>query len=563
MSEIQKKQSDLQPSTKVCHLLILAVSVLFVLPIVLNGIPFSNDLRQHYQFAASIYNSITAGEIFPNWSAFENSGYGGIGLRFYPPISYYILSLGKIITGNWFYGSCAAFGFWAWLGAVGVFYWAKEFFDNKSSLIAAVLFVFVPFHVSEIYASFVYAQFAGSSVLPFCFLFVTRTSKSRNLLNIIGLAVSYAVLVLTHLPLTVIGSICIFVFACFSMRRNLQGFIGFSTAILTGLLLSSFHWIRVVTEMKLLNHISDKFSASGKGNYEFSANFPLSFPYIFGLDNDLNSIWFIDLILFATFIMCLPSLFVFFKNETSVRKSTLYPHIATFICVLFLATKLSIPLWEHISVLQKVQFPWRFLSVISVISVIFAASGIKFCFENLKTSQRSTAFLIFACLIFGIVFTGTQVIRQTNFLAHAQFLEITKNAPTTENNECWFPVWAEKGFDKINEKVVAEGRNIEIISWQNQTKTVKIGSGNPTKVRLAVLNYPHWKATVNDVSIATQATLDGVVLIPVSDEESTIKLEFVEPVIVQTANLVSKISWILLTFTALFLLWKTSLKSKI
>jgi 6-pyruvoyl-tetrahydropterin synthase related domain len=554
MSEIQKKQSDLQPSTKVCHLLILAVSVLFVLPIVLNGIPLSNDLRQHYQFAASIYNSMVSGEFFPNWSAFENNGYGGIGLRFYPPISYYVLSFGKIITGSWFYGSCAAFGFWAWLGAIGVF---------KSSLIAAVLFIFIPFHVSEIYASFVYAEFAGSSILPFCFLFVTRISKSRNLLNIVGLAVSYAVLVLTHLPLTVIGSICIFVFACFSIRRNLRGFIGFSTAILIGLLLSSFHWIRVVTEMKLLNHISDKFSASGQGNYDFYANFPLSFPYLSGLDNDLNSIWFIDLILFATLVVSLPSLFIFLKNETSAIKSTLYPHIATFVCVLFLATKLSIPLWEHISVLQKVQFPWRFLSVISVISVMFAASGIKYCFENLKTSQRSTAFLIFACLAFGIVFSWTQVIRQTNFLDQNIFAEIIADAPTAENNECWFPIWAEKGFDKINEKVVAGNRNAEIISWQNQTKIVKIGSGEATEVRLAVLNYPHWKATVNNVSTSTLTTSDGVVLIPVSAEESIIKLEFIEPAIVKIANLISKISWILLTFTALFLLWKTSLKSKI
>lgn len=563
MPEIQKKQSDLQPSTEVCRLLILVASVLFVLPIILNGIPFSNDLRQHYQFAASVYNSMVSGEFFPNWSALENNGYGGIGLRFYPPLSYYVLAFGKIITGSWFYGSCAAFGFWAWLGAIGVFYWSKEFFDNKSSLIAAVLFIFIPFHVSEIYASFIYAQFAGTGILPFCFLFVTKISKSCKLLNIIGLAVSYAVLVLTHLPLTVIGSICIFVFACFSVRRNLRGFIGFSTAILIGLLLSSFHWIRVVTEMKLLNHVSDKFSASGQGNYDFYANFPLSFPYIFGLDNDLNSIWFIDLILSATFIMCLPPLFVFLKSETSAIKSTLYPHIATFVCVLFLATKLSVPLWEHISVLQKVQFPWRFLSVISVISVIFAASGIKFCFENLKTSQRSTAFLIFACLAFGIVFTGTQVIRQTNFLDQNRFAEIIADASTAENNECWFPIQAEKGFDKINEKVVAGNRNAEIISWQNQTKIVKINSGEATEIRLAVLNYPHWKATVNNVSIATSTTSDGVVLIPVSNEESTIKLEFIEPTIVQIANLISKISWILLLFTALFLLWKTSLKSKI
>ena len=139
MTETPHKNSKFQLTSTNCHLLIFALSCLVISPILLNGIPFSNDLKQHYQFAASINNAALSGDFFPNWSAFENNGYGGIGLRFYPPISYYILSIGKILTGNWFYGSCLAFVFWTWLGAVGVFYFAKEFFDKKSALLAASL----------------------------------------------------------------------------------------------------------------------------------------------------------------------------------------------------------------------------------------------------------------------------------------------------------------------------------------------------------------------------------------------------------------------------------------
>jgi hypothetical protein len=562
MSEFQTKNDSLFTYVY-CSLMILAVSILVVLPVLLNGIPYSNDLRQHYQFAASIEQAINSGEFFPNWSAFENNGYGGIGLRFYPPISYYILALGKILTGNWLYGSCVAFVFWTWIGAFGVFLWAKEFFDNKSALVAAILFTLMPFHVAELYASFMYAQFAASGILPFCFLFVTRITKNGKILNIIGLSVSYAALVLTHLPLTIIGSTCLFIFACFSIRRNLRGFFGFSCGIITGLLLSLFHWIRVVTEMKWLNHVSEKFSASGQGNYEFHEHFPLSFPYFSGMDNDVNSIWFIDLVLIVSLIICLPSLFSYLKDEGNAIKTKIYPIIGACIFALIMTTKLSLPLWENITLLQKVQFPWRFMSVISCFFAIFAASGVSISLRNWRTSQRSTAALIFICFIFGVIFTFTQVIRQTNFLDQLSYIEITENSLTAENNECWLPIWAGKGFDKINEKVVAGNRNVEIVSWQNQTKVVKIENGKLTEIRLAVLNYPHWKATVNSVPIATSTASDGVILIPINAEESVIKLNFIEPLIVQTANLISKISWILLIFTALFLLWKTSLKSKI
>jgi hypothetical protein len=543
--------------------IILSVSFLAILPIYLYGIPNGNDFNQHYQFAASIDEAIQSGDFYPNWAMNENNGYGGIGLRFYPPISYYVLAFGKIILGNWYHASVAAFTFWMFLGGIGIYLWSREFFSDRSSLFAGCLYIFVPYHLIELYSSFTYAEYAACGVLPFCFLFVTRICKKANQLDVIFLAVSYAVLILTHLPLTVIGSISLAIFMLASSRFNFRKLIFCGSGIILGLALSIFHWIRIVTEMQWVNHSSEAYSASGKEMYDFHNHFLLSFPYVFGLDNDINNLWFADLAIVATLLICLPFVVVIYRSGEKQLRNNFFPIIVVFVLAFLMMTKISLPIWENISVLQKVQFPWRWFSIVSIFSVMFAACGFESCIGYLKTEKRSQALLAFICVIFCVVFTWTQVIRQANQLEINDFAEKVKSVGSGSNCECWLPVWASKHFSEPNEKVVAANRKVKTLFWQRLNKTVEIESGNATNVRFALLYYPYWKAKINGKETEIVRTSDGTVSLDLDESFAIVEVAFIEPPAVKNAALVSKISWILLTFTALFLLWKTLLKSKI
>jgi uncharacterized membrane protein len=549
--------------TSVCLLTILLVSFLIILPILLNGIPYGNDLKQHYQFAASIEDALKTGDFFPNWAQNENNGYGGVGLRFYPPIAYYVLTFGKILTGNWYDGSVLAFTFWMFLGGIGIFFWSKEFFSERASLVAAVTYIFVPYHAVELYSSFTYAEFAASGVLPFCFLFVTRICKIPKPLDVLLLALSFAILILTHLPLTLIGSIALAIFVISSAGFNIKKIFYCGLSAVIGLILTSFHWLRIVTEMSWINHSSDTYSSSGTANYDFHEHFLLSFPYLNGLDADKNTLWFIDLCLAITLLICIPSGIIFYKvAETRLRK-VMIPIFAVFSVALLMMTKLSLPIWESVSILQKVQFPWRWFSVVSVFAVIFVAAGFEMSLNLLKTTKRSQAFLVFICLIFGIIFTSSQIIRQYTALDRIAFADIIEYVSTAENCDCWLPVWAGKSFAVGSEKVIAEGREVKYVSWSRLEKTIEVSAGEPTDTRFSVLYYPHWKATVNEKSVEVLKTNDGAIYIPTGESAAIIKLELVEPELLTIAILVSKVAWILLILTVSISIWKTSSKSKI
>ena len=231
-------------------LLLAGICLLTVLPTVFGGVYQGVDLSQHVQFSNTIYNSILAGDFYPAWAANENLGYGGVGVRFYPPLTPFLFAAAAIVTGNWHLATCLVFFLFTFAGAVGVYLWAAEFFAAKSeSILAAAIFTVMPYHLYQIQNGSQFAEFAGCAVIPFAFLFVTRICRRGHLADVLGLAVSFAVLILTHLPTTVIGSLSLFVYALFSLpKENVPAkLLKLTAAVGLALAASAVYWLKFVT----------------------------------------------------------------------------------------------------------------------------------------------------------------------------------------------------------------------------------------------------------------------------------------------------------------------------
>ena len=173
-----KNRRDALGLTGVC-----LVALCMTLPIWIIGIPRGNDLPQHFEFAVTIHDAIQAGDYYPSWMPNENKGYGGVGMRFYPPVGYYALALGRMLTGNWFWAACLVFWFWLALSGVAGYFWSRERSSPFAAFIGGSVFVVAPYHINEIYNAFNYAEFAAVAFLPFCFLFVDRLTRDGRLFN--------------------------------------------------------------------------------------------------------------------------------------------------------------------------------------------------------------------------------------------------------------------------------------------------------------------------------------------------------------------------------------------
>ncbi len=371
--------------------IVCLAAVVVMLPIAVFGIPSGNDLPQHFQFAQTYYDALVSGDGFPNWSARENFGYGSVGIRFYPPLSYYVLAFARVLVNNWFDAAWLTFTFWMVLGCVGVYFWARWWLSPKESAFAAVFYAIFPYHLNQLYISFVYADFAGSAILPFCFAYLTRVFGRERKSDIVGLAIAYAALVLTHLPTTITGSLALAVFAVPLLRQGkiLRQIVKASTAIVLGLTASSFYWFRMVSEMSWLNHAMEKYSS---GHYYFANRFfPLYFHAIATdyLDNFVVS----DIITALCLLFLVSPIVYLFYRRTKDAEISRASHIFRSVLPLglfafFMITPLSFPIWKILSPLQKIQFPMRWMAVVAMCGAVVTAAAVHFLLKGNFLKQR-------------------------------------------------------------------------------------------------------------------------------------------------------------------------------
>ncbi|NJM54354.1 MAG: hypothetical protein HC846_13845 [Blastocatellia bacterium] len=155
-------------------------ALLITLPLYFFGIPGGADMPQHFQFASIFYDSLSHGSFFPSWADKINFGYGDVGIRFYPPLTYYVLSFFRLISGSWYDGACLAIVFFFFVGGIGTYLWAREWFSETSALVGALFYLIIPYHLNQIYQATLIAEFAAASIIPFCFLYATRVCRKGN-----------------------------------------------------------------------------------------------------------------------------------------------------------------------------------------------------------------------------------------------------------------------------------------------------------------------------------------------------------------------------------------------
>ena len=536
---------DRSPRHLVCLAIIFAVAALVTLPIYINGIPQGNDLPQHFQFAISYRESLQDQVVFPGWSGHSNLGYGDPGVRFYPPLAYYLLVGAESLVGNWYDATVLSVGVLFFLGGIGIYLWSKEWFDTGSSLVGAILYTVAPYHVNQIYNAFTYAEFAAASLLPFCFWSITRVARTRNVSDIALLSVSYSLLVLTHLPLSILGSICLAIYAATLLARRdaIRQLSRLALGAAGGLIASGFYWYRLLLDLSYLNHSSPEFTS---GAYDFSKNFILSYLYLSWSEYDGRSLWFADLTLLITAAFFAPGIYLFYRSESS-RSSAPVPRVLLlFLFAVLLASPISLPIWDNVRLIQQTQFPWRLMTIVSIAASVLAAAGWRHVLKAFTSEKRPLAIIAVGLYLLTFTFTATQVIRQASFTERTDFNNLTDSLRTANSYECWWPVWARSSALNDRRIAVAGVRNVTIRSWEPSERTLTVQEGAETKLRLATFYYPNWVATVNGQEIAVQHGEDGAMMIPIPQKEAQVSIFFRESTAFGAARYVSGFVWLIL-----------------
>jgi len=526
-------------------LLIAIFSAALVIPIALWGIPQGGDLANHYRFALPFYESIEKGNLYPGWLAESNDGYGDARFRFYPPGLYYLLALLKPVTG-WFGSSVVSFAILSALGCLGVYFWTRSFLPSGAAALASVLYGVTPYHLNELYQASLLSEYAGCAVLPFVFAFADRVCMRRKLSDVAALGAVYALLILTNLPLAVIGSLSVLVFSLARIERDkvAQTTLKLGLGVFIGLAASAFFWVRILSELSWIKGSG----VDPKAYYDYRLNFIFS-PA--ALTN--RNTWYANLLALTTLAFLLPAVILVRKAYRSGK----LPYLAIFVVTVFsfmMTLPLSKPLWSVIPKLSEVQFPWRWLAVTSLTASVLVATALPAWFDLLRTQIRPLYFLPMLGFVFSIIFVATQIVWDSDYMSRQEFASFLPSIRGAVSFKDWLPVNAQPltELPKMSANVELDSRRAAVEVWEPEFRKFQISDGPAGDARVKTFYYPNWIASAGTTPLEVRPSAEGVALLTVPSGATTVEMRFREPPKVKIASVVSGISWLLLFFFAAF-----------
>jgi len=521
-------------------LIVTAVAIAVLLPIVFLGIPGGADLPNHLRFVQPFYDSIHAGNWHPAWLAESNDGFGDARFRFYPPGLYYLWIAARVLTGSWYTGGIVTFLILSVAGALGTYLWARALGAERTAMWAGTLYAVAPFHLNELYQASLLSEYAACAVLPFTFAFTERICRDRKVADMAGLAASFALLFLTHLPMTVLGSLSLAIYVALRIERKefLRSVTLLAGGVVLGLAASAFFWTTMIAEL----HWIKGNGAEPNPYYDYRLNFLFS-PSALANRNT----WYANLVGLAMIAFLLPGL-VFLRRifrDRASNRGLMAASAVTVISFIF-ATPLSRPLWAVIPKLSEVQFPWRWLAITSLCGSVLVADGLPKWIATLKMHIRPREIAVALAFVLSLAFVVSEVIIDCEYINRAGFEKMAREVRGAPSFKDWLPVSARDLLhtDLKRDKVDAGSRAVTTESWESERRQFKVAGGPETEVRVRTYYYPLWQATANGQTLPTRAAEDGAILISLPAVAADVTLTFQEPARVRYAELISLLGWL-------------------
>lgn len=547
----------------------------------LNNQYFSIHDDQHITRLYLLDQAVRQGDLYPRWVGGLGFNFGYPLFNFYPPLIYYVAELFHLIGFNLLWSLKLMIITGSILSSVGMYLLGKRFFDKKTGLLAATLFTFFFYRAITIYIRGAWAEFFAMSILPFVFLGLDNINRNKNFKGTLLFSISLALLILAH-PLIAfptlffIGLFFIYYFFCSNNRWLL--FKNFLIGICFALSLSAFFWLPSLVEKKYT--LVDTILTHELANYKIHFIYPYQFwfspwgyggsiagPYD-GISFQLGKVH-IFLVIFSV------AAFLFYFFIQKKRESTKIYLFSFFLLLfsLFMSSIYSQFIWDKITYLWYLQFPWRFLTFAGIFISLIAGAGIYYLGKLINVDSGSKKVLFNLGIIIIIIIT---IIKYTTYSKPhnlkpydekklTSFEEISWRVSKTSFEFSPSGIKTKKtelgtttvGLDKKD--LIRE--SFKILSSDKETTKVKtlidkfskkefeIESKEPVEFRLNTFNFLGWQAVLDGKEIKINDRNDYK-LITVLVPEGNHKLSFIfKNTSVRTlGNLVSLFSLIMLLF---------------
>jgi hypothetical protein len=478
------------------------------------------------------------GVAYPHWAASANYGAGEPRFVFYPPLSWVLGALlGVVLPWTW---TPLAFTLIA-LAAMGAsfFHMAREWMPEDNAALAACLYVVNPYVLFVAYERAAYGELLAAAWMPLLVLGALREKPA-----VLELAVVIAGLWLTNAPAAVMGcyalAVIVAVAAISERRWVLIGRAAGGTAL--GLGLAGFYLVPAIYEQRWVEiqravaqgmRIEDSFLFAHTGEAYHDQVL-------------MTASWIALALIAATALAAALS----YRNRRSgaLRR----PMIALAVIIAVLLLPFSDVVWRHTPELAFLQFPWRWLLMLSL--VLAALTGLALRGEAMTRRANRThvaAVIVLAGCMSGVawvyfwqpcdeednVHAQQATFRVGGFEGTDEYTAAPADNGAIQRELPQIRVLRSVGGDEANSSVAEnpewqaghvdlESSEVSIWRWDEERMSATVRSDAGFAV-LRLMDYPAWQVYVNGARVdARPRRSDGLMTIPIAAGTSEIDVRY-------------------------------------
>lgn len=547
-------------------LLIFAISFFAIRPLLTPGFFTIHDDEQIARLY-EMYLVLSQGQIPPRWIPDLGFGFGYPLYNFYPPFVYYLGSLIHFLGFSFTNATKIVMGIGFFCSAGFMFLWIRRRFGYIAGLFAALLYTYAPYHSVDIYVRGALSEF-------FTFVFVPAVLWTTDLLfekkenrYIVLNSLFFALLILTHtlviLQFLPIYALYIGILLISHKRDIKQNFVRILISLFIGLGLTAYFWLPSFTEKQFT--LVDAILTKELASYAIHFVCPMqlwSSPWGYGgsVAGCIDGLSFQA----GKVQLILGGVGVFLTLFFSLRKKNYSGALgsAIFLFSLFMTLPFSKFIWDHVSVLWYIQFPWRYLLFIAVGSAFLGG-------YILSIFQRKWG--IYVGILFAVTFSVLNIYQIRNYFQPQQYLSLSDAYYTSREDITWRvsrmsyeyvpkEVATRKSAQNTTELAISTdmvskqsysklSANMSVTELENksQLKRYSVNVYN-TKAHFAVLqintfNFPGWKVYVNGKEFNDRAknSLD-LIQIELPAGKYDIVVKFTDTPIRLASNIISMIT---------------------
>jgi len=506
----------------------IAAVVIVIAILAVNGFPHGTDWPYELTRVAEMREAFAAGQLPPFWAPDDYHGFGSPVFLYYAPLFATIASLFTLIVPHVPDASIAALVLSVIAAALMMRGAAAEIAGPVGHRVAVIAFVLHPYVLADIWIRNANAEVTALALLPGVIAGAVSPRPHRRFwwtfLSLTGCVLAHN---LTSLVATaMVVSIAIFV------HRNVRALLPTLAGVAAALAVTSFFWLPAMALQKLAVR-SDALIA---GKFDFHNQFPRPTALIvLNPPSEYSSGGYLGAIMVAVVLIAA----IAWRGSDSHARRVLQACAIAAAVLILLMLRVSTPVWERLPLIRYLQFPWRLVGPLAVVTILGFAMLLP---QAARAWPRTTR--IVEALFLGVALVNALPIfliyprmprsEMRRFSALLTPERIRTYGLRTIVGDAYLPVDADPRVMRAGREPVAflsPGISIRVVAAPPGNAHVAVSSANGGSIAFRRWFFPVWDASIDGTPVPIRKMAGGIAGVAVPPGEHEIRFALAEPVL--------------------------------